>query len=727
MIEEPPGRGNFPGGCDRKIRPFDAKNTNKGHALKVNLPVTQREKPFPTGHYVVSKTDLKGIITYANDAFVELSGYTREELIGKNHNLVRHPDMPPQAFEDLWRTIKTGLPWRGIVKNRAKDGDHYWVDAFAVPIRENDATVGYMSVRSAPTRASITAAEALYQQLNRTKASLDSTPPFFKRISIRARLIAVMLCMAALLIGGAITGVGGIWLSNAALERSYQSNLEPIDLIGRVSTLMSDNRGQVMLALQHNPVNPFAKMHDHPVTLHTDAIARNRDEITALIDELGKRETGEAIKPLLASYAEARGAYVKEGLMPARQALLEGDHEKANILLLKAVNPTYAKASASAREVQDALKKQAREEYDGAVARYRMLRNVAVGGTLLSLLLVAAAAWNLIGAIADPLRRVIGHFDRMAQGNLTDQIDIAGRDEAGRVLTQLAAMQVHLKVMLDEIRTAAEAIERQSGRVDSQTLNVVDQSEQQRDRAASIAAATEEFSQSVREVADSAGQTASAAESAQTQVAEAQLSMKESTAATSRVVDAVQSSSRTIAELNQAIAKIGDISQVIKEIADQTNLLALNAAIEAARAGEQGRGFAVVADEVRKLAERTSNSTTDITSTVAQIRQVTDAAVGSMKHAVSEVEQGIGKIHESVSGLTRITGTSQEVSDMSRHIANAAHEQAIASEEVAGNMEKIAGLIDSNLAAAHEAKEATDALKATAQELRHVVGQFKVI
>lgn len=121
--------------------------------MKNNQPVTQVEKPYPRGRYLVSKTDLKGITTYANETFVELSGFSRDELIGKSHNVVRHPDMPPQAFADLWRTIKEGLPWTGIVKNRAKDGDHYWVKAFVVPVRENDAVVGYMSVRSEPSRA----------------------------------------------------------------------------------------------------------------------------------------------------------------------------------------------------------------------------------------------------------------------------------------------------------------------------------------------------------------------------------------------------------------------------------------------------------------------------------------------------------------------------------------------------------------------------------------------
>jgi aerotaxis receptor len=695
--------------------------------LKVNLPVTQREKPFPKGCYLVSRTDLKGIITYANDAFVDISGFSRDELIGRNHNLVRHPDMPPQAFEDLWRTIKTGQPWRGIVKNRAKEGDHYWVDAFVVPVRESDKTVGYMSVRSEPSRAAVKQAETLYQQLNQTKAALDTRPSLLKRISIRTRLLAVMAFIGILLAGGAAVGIGGVAVTNAALDHTYQARLEPVDMIGRITALMSDNRAQIMLALQHNPANPFSRLHEHPVTLHTDTIARNRDEISALVAELAKRDVGGTLKPVLDRYAEAREAFVKEGLMPARQAVLDGKYDDANLLLLKTVNPVYAKAATAAREVQDALKQAAREEYAASQERYRSIRNLAIAGTLLSLLVVAVAAWNLLRSIVNPLNRVVDHFDRISQGNLTDEIDITGRDEAGRVLTQLAAMQVHLKIMLNEIQAAAKSIETQSAQVEWQTASVADQSEQQRDRAVSVAAATDEFTQSVREVASSAGQTANAAESAQTQVHEAQASMQRSTDATGRVVEAVQSSSRTIADLDQAIAKIGGITQVIKEIADQTNLLALNAAIEAARAGEQGRGFAVVADEVRKLAERTTASTADITATVTEIRQVTDATVASMNHAVIEVEQGIGMIHESVSGLDRITGTSAEVTGMARHIADAAGEQAIASEQVSSNMERIAALIDSNLEAAQGAKQAADALKETAGELRRVVGQFKVI
>jgi len=130
--------------------------------MRVNLPVSQRECPFPSGQTVVSITDLKGRITHCNEVFIQLSGFTKEELLGQPHNLVRHPDVPEEAFRDLWATLEEGLPWTGVVKNRRKDGDHYWVVANATPIMEGDRPVAYLSVRTEPTREQIEAAEGLY-------------------------------------------------------------------------------------------------------------------------------------------------------------------------------------------------------------------------------------------------------------------------------------------------------------------------------------------------------------------------------------------------------------------------------------------------------------------------------------------------------------------------------------------------------------------------------------
>lgn len=143
--------------------------------MKINLPVTTTELSVDPVNPIVTKTDVKGSITYANRAFIEISGFSEAELLGKNHNMVRHPDMPPAAFADLWDTVKTGKPWRGIVKNRAKNGDFYWVEAYVTPITEHGRIVGYMSVRSRPSRQDVDGAAALYRQVMDKQATLPST------------------------------------------------------------------------------------------------------------------------------------------------------------------------------------------------------------------------------------------------------------------------------------------------------------------------------------------------------------------------------------------------------------------------------------------------------------------------------------------------------------------------------------------------------------------------
>ena len=130
--------------------------------MRINLPVTQREYPFPSGQTVVSTTDLKGRITHCNEIFIELSGFSKEELLGQPHNLVRHPDVPEEAFRDLWDTLGQGMPWTGLVKNRRKNGDHYWVVANVTPVMDGEQAVAYLSVRTEPTREQIQAFEALF-------------------------------------------------------------------------------------------------------------------------------------------------------------------------------------------------------------------------------------------------------------------------------------------------------------------------------------------------------------------------------------------------------------------------------------------------------------------------------------------------------------------------------------------------------------------------------------
>ena len=137
--------------------------------MRLNLPVSGQEYPFPKGHTLVSTTDTKGRILYCNPMFIEVSGYDRTELLGQPHNMIRHPDMPEEAFRDMWATIASGRPWSAPVKNRRKNGDHYWVMANATPLLENGRPVGYMSVRTEATREQIQAAEQLYATMREEK------------------------------------------------------------------------------------------------------------------------------------------------------------------------------------------------------------------------------------------------------------------------------------------------------------------------------------------------------------------------------------------------------------------------------------------------------------------------------------------------------------------------------------------------------------------------------
>jgi aerotaxis receptor len=247
---------------------------------------------------------------------------------------------------------------------------------------------------------------------------------------------------------------------------------------------------------------------------------------------------------------------------------------------------------------------------------------------------------------------------------------------------------------------------------------VADNAANERRHIQQIVGTMEGFSHSVAGVANMADDSLGDARAMQQVVEENNRNMELSIAATSKVADTVRGTSQTISDLGSAVENIGSIANAIKEIAEQTNLLALNAAIEAARAGEQGRGFAVVADEVRKLAERTASSTKDITRTIGEISAISDAAVKSMHEAVDEVETGISLIRKNGEGLKEIMTATGSVSQRIEHIAGASREQSEASHSVSASLESISSLVDSNAQAAIEARAEAEELARAAVELR---------
>jgi aerotaxis receptor len=318
-----------------------------------------------------------------------------------------------------------------------------------------------------------------------------------------------------------------------------------------------------------------------------------------------------------------------------------------------------------------------------------------------------------------PVRAVGNEFRNIMEGNLDTELDLSLRDEMGSLLCEIQTMQCYLRTMVDEIATPVGQMQQRIVDMDARVSSVADNAVDEQDHIQQIASTMEEFSQSIAEVASMAADSLNDARAMQEVInANADRMQGQINPAMSKAVDTVQSSGKTIADLSAAIQKIGVIANAIKDIAEQTNLLALNAAIEAARAGEQGRGFAVVADEVRKLAERTATSTKDIASTIGEINAISEAAVKSMQGAMTDVEAGVALVHINSEGLKKIRVAMVKVDERMEHIATASREQSAASESVANSLERVTSLVDNNAQSAKDAKLAAEELAESANELK---------
>ena len=673
--------------------------------------VSQKEVRFPEGVVIVSKTDTKGVITYANDLFVEVSGYAREELIGKSHNIVRHPDMPPQAFKWLWDTLKDERPWRGTVKNLCKNGDHYWVRATVAPICENGKITGYVSVRKAPTREQIAAAEATYAALNKSGAPVVGKYERFKfkNWSLAAKL--QILIQASLLV---VLSAAQILIS---LSLSEEAKTAAVEKGGQVANEIIDSMNMLMVTGQSEDVGnrklimTKIRSSGHFRSVHFARAKPVVDEFGAglaeeQINSEAQRQAVESGKASVAFMDDERGDPVVRITTPY---LASKDYHGTDCTSCHSVKEGTA---LGVSEIVLDMK----SEYD----RARLMRLQTIGGQVaLHIFLFFIIAFCVKKYVRRPLRSVDSEFRHIMEGNLSTELDISSQDEMGLLLCQIQTMQCYLRTMVDEIVSPVAQMQKRIADVDARVANVAGNAVNEKDHIQYIASTMEEFSQSIAEVASMATDTLNDAREMEKVIyANADRMHGKIDPAMSKAVETVKDSSRTIADLGATIQKVGAIASSIKDIAEQTNLLALNAAIEAARAGEQGRGFAVVADEVRKLAERTSSCTRDIASTIEEINSVSEAAVRSMQGAVDDVEAGVALVHVNSDGLKVIRSAMVKVDERMEHIASAAREQTTASEGVANSLERVTNLVDNNAHSAKDAKVATESLAKSAEELK---------
>ena len=358
--------------------------------------------------------------------------------------------------------------------------------------------------------------------------------------------------------------------------------------------------------------------------------------------------------------------------------------------------------------------------------RYQTSRNFIIVLLIVALVLAVAINYLVSHSITEPLSRAVSIDNSLSEGDLTVKIEFTRKDEVGRLLSAMQNMVISLRSVTSKISSSSSTIASSSEELSATVDEISTRVNEEANKTNQVATESAEMSQTVLDIAKNASNIAISSNDT-LKVA------YEGKGIVTKTVDEVLEISRTVSEsahlitsLGERSKQIGEIINVIKDIADQTNLLALNAAIEAARAGEQGRGFAVVADEVRKLAERTSTATTEISGMIQGIQSETDQAVSAMGNSLKRVELGAQLSTEAGDALQRIVESVNGLQSMVQMIASATEEMSTVSESISSDIEVIASVSQQTGASATQIKQASLDLSKVSLELKNEVNKFKL-
>lgn len=328
--------------------------------------------------------------------------------------------------------------------------------------------------------------------------------------------------------------------------------------------------------------------------------------------------------------------------------------------------------------------------------------------------------------ISKALHELMQHAEAIADGNLAVEISRNSKDEIGNLSVSFKRMVQNLREMVGRLTEASSEIASASSQISSSSEQMAAGAQEQTSQAGEVASAVEEMTKTIIENSKNASNTASTAKRAKDAAEQGGKVVEETIVGMKRISTVVNKSADTVKALGKSSDQIGEIIGVIDDIADQTNLLALNAAIEAARAGEQGRGFAVVADEVRKLAERTTKATKEIAGMIKAIQADTAGAVSSMHEGTKEVDSGIQLADRAGTSLAEIVGMIQELTDMVNQIAAASEQQSSASEQISKNVEGISTVTGETASGTQQIARASEDLNRLTENLQQLVEKFRL-
>ena len=457
-------------------------------------------------------------------------------------------------------------------------------------------------------------------------------------------------------------------------------------------------------------------------------IEKYKQSITERLDALEKLLYKPEGKALLADIRERRKTYV--GAFTKVPGLLESGKEgEASRMMgaevvpaLNALLDSVDKLIQFQGKILDQSAAEAHSIYESARAQMLM-------GLLIALFVGLGLASWVIKSVTGPLGGepddVADVARAIAEGDLTSSLTVRPGDKHS-LLAAMAHMQLSLRKMIAELQQNAEGVASASQQLATASTQVAIATSSQSEASASMAAAVEQMTVSVNHVSERANETHGIASETGALSRQGNKVIEETVAQMQTVSQIVDDAAETIRQMGEKSLQISSIVQVIKDVADQTNLLALNAAIEAARAGEQGRGFAVVADEVRKLAERTAKATTEISAMIDAVQTSASEAVDTMQHAVAQFSSGVDKAQQASASMTEISSGAENAVLMVNEISSALREQSVASNDIAANVEKIAQMSEEHGAATREVADTASALETLAAATRAAVSGYRL-
>jgi methyl-accepting chemotaxis protein len=443
--------------------------------------------------------------------------------------------------------------------------------------------------------------------------------------------------------------------------------------------------------------------------------------------ESWKRQLPEGeIKKTLEGASERAAAFYDKALTVYFPALIRGDEKRADEILRGSLKTSYQAHRQQIDRLVDLVNKQCERTEKSAADSLSFLLIILCVVVSVILAVSAVISRFISNSITRPIAKCVEAADLLATGDLTAQFSVTSKDETGQLMASMKNMVDNLRDLVANTVAVSSNIAAASSQLHATSEQIATGTEEVAAQTNTVAVASQQMSATSEDIARNCTTAAVSSRQSSATATEGVTVVRETMLGMEKIAERVKKAAQTVGALGERSDQIGQIIGTIEDIADQTNLLALNAAIEAARAGEQGRGFAVVADEVRALAERTTRATREIDAMIKAIQNQTREAVRSMEEGVGEVTQGAACSRKSGEALQEILNQINDVSLQISQIATAAEEQTATTGEISSNIQQISGVVQQTAIGAEETSAAAAQLARQSQQLKELVARFRV-